>query len=229
MMQSGMMQSGMMNSQLQQQPNSMMSSQQYAQPGMMNCQQQQQQQVPQPNMMQSQPGMSPNRPGMIPPQTPPRGIMSAQQQQQQDTVQQGFYRENPPQSPQFQSPAQQQPYYSNAMPTPQPQGSWTAGMHNASPHMGQPPQMRLQQQLQQPPPPPVPVYSSITVDQPLLLSQKSGVFGFGGGAPHWSYQITTVLQSQPPMTWIVRRRFRHVVALEDRMREDCPGAILPPR
>lgn len=79
-----------------------------------------------------------------------------------------------------------------------------------------------------------------------------GVGGGGGGgivsslwgsSPHWSYQITTQIPlpsmtqpdqpnqppPPPPQLWFVRRRFRHVVALEDRLREDCPGAILPPR
>ena len=34
---------------------------------------------------------------------------------------------------------------------------------------------------------------------------------------------------RPPPATTVRRRFRHFVALEERLREMCPGAILPPR
>jgi hypothetical protein len=83
-------------------------------------------------------------------------------------------------------------------------------------------------------------YSRILVTEPLLLqSSPGGLFGIGQ-PPHWSYQITTELnpnvQQQQQQNggghqgvWMVRRRFRHVVALEDRLRDDCPGAILPPR
>lgn len=78
-------------------------------------------------------------------------------------------------------------------------------------------------------------YNRILVTEPLLLqSSPGGLFGIGQ-PPHWSYQITTELnpnvqqQNGHQGVWMVRRRFRHVVALEDRLRDDCPGAILPPR
>jgi hypothetical protein len=83
------------------------------------------------------------------------------------------------------------------------------------------------------PPPVVPVYAKILVTDPLWLQSAAR---FLGGAPFWSYQI--VAQLLPPGDvnpqvstghWQVRRRFRHVVALEDRLRQECPGAILPPR
>lgn len=93
----------------------------------------------------------------------------------------------------------------------------------------------------QPPPPPT-IYGKVTVSDPLLIQAPGGLLGLRQ-APHWSYQIvTTVLPLAPAttvhalpapatttQTWLVRRRFRHVVALEDRLRQDCPGAILPPR
>ena len=100
-------------------------------------------------------------------------------------------------------------------------GSYTAGMHNATPSLGVPPTLNIQPQA------PVPTnFGTIVVGEPLLL-QGGGKGVMFGGAPYWSYQITTQLPQAH--TWIVRRRFRHVVALEDRLREDCPGAILPPR
>ena len=82
--------------------------------------------------------------------------------------------------------------------------------------------------LAQPPPQQQPfLYAKVSVTEPLLLQTAPALFGLGQ-PPHWSYQLTTELQ-QGGGLWMVRRRFRHVVALEDRLREDCPGAILPPR
>ena len=80
------------------------------------------------------------------------------------------------------------------------------------------------------PPPAVPTfYAAVKVTDPLLIPGQA----LFGNAPHWSYQIATTLQPQGNggggMVWLVRRRFRHVVALEDRLREECPGAVLPPR
>jgi hypothetical protein len=75
-------------------------------------------------------------------------------------------------------------------------------------------------------------FASITVSDPLLIS-SSGVSLFGiRQPPHWSYQVLTSFQpssSGPVGCWVVRRRFRHVVALEERLRQECPGAIFPPR
>jgi hypothetical protein len=100
-----------------------------------------------------------------------------------------------------------------------PLGNPMAGMHNIHPQQGLPPQMRSY------PVPAAPThYGTVTVDQPLLLTGKGSLFV--KSTPFWSYQIATQV---PPHVWVVRRRFRDVVALEDRLRQDCPGCILPPR
>mmetsp|Transcript_13576 Transcript_13576/g.24545 ORF Transcript_13576/g.24545 Transcript_13576/m.24545 type:complete len:742 (-) Transcript_13576:137-2362(-) len=79
-----------------------------------------------------------------------------------------------------------------------------------------------------------PRYGRIVVNDPMLI-QGSGLFA---GPPHWTYLVTVhsknakspqkQSQPQPPLS-AVRRRFRHFVALEDRLRTSVPGAILPPR
>jgi len=74
----------------------------------------------------------------------------------------------------------------------------------------------------------------ITVSDPILV-QAPGVFA---GPPHWTYYIN--VRGMKKVAEVngeefsavqnsVRRRFRHFVALEDRLRNVCPGAILPPR
>ena len=100
-----------------------------------------------------------------------------------------------------------------------------------------------------PPPPFEAQYGRISVTDPMLI-QGTGLFA---GPPHWTYLVTVYSkksaitrlqqqQSQPlandallqqqqqeqPVS-AVRRRFRHFVALEDRLRQSVPGAILPPR
>jgi hypothetical protein len=131
-------------------------------------------------------------------------------------------------------------------------GSPTAGMYNGvtprnssniPPQQNFPPMHNPQSMMQ--PTRPMAVapgfYTRVLVTEPLLLqSSPGGLFGIGQ-PPHWSYQITTELNTNVPQqngpgggghhqgVWMVRRRFRHVVALEDRLRDDCPGAILPPR
>ena len=128
-------------------------------------------------------------------------------------------------------------------------GSPTAGMYNGvtsrnNNHMQPQPNMQPMhnpQAIMQPTRPMAVApgfYTRILVTEPLLLqSSPGGLFGIGQ-PPHWSYQITTELnpnvqqqsgQGGHQGVWMVRRRFRHVVALEDRLRDDCPGAILPPR
>jgi hypothetical protein len=113
-------------------------------------------------------------------------------------------------------------------------GSPTAGMHNhvmggspshMSPYGSAPPMIQPTRPLAVAPG----FYTRVLVTEPLLL-QAAPVGGFFtiGQAPYWSYQVTTECKEQGGV-WMVRRRFRHVVALEDRLREDCPGAILPPR
>lgn len=54
--------------------------------------------------------------------------------------------------------------------------------------------------------------------------------GLFGTPPHWTYSVTTLpKQGHPGSVIVVRRRFKHFVALEERLREACPGSILPPR
>jgi hypothetical protein len=116
-------------------------------------------------------------------------------------------------------------------PTQQP--NLKAGMYNAQRGLGQVPSTRPG--LVEPPPVPSP-YSKVTVAEPLLVNsgRGGGILGLGVQPPHWTYQVLAEFkaippQQQPPHPWIVRRRFRHVVALEDRLRQEFPGAILPPR
>jgi hypothetical protein len=114
-----------------------------------------------------------------------------------------------------------------------------AGMFNNPGHQMQQQQQLLMQQHQQqylptPTSPPAtitdPLYIRVLISDPILVQSDSSFFGVRQ-PPHWNYQITTELTpaNGGGGIWIVRRRFRHVVSLEDRLREDCPGAILPPR
>jgi ribosomal protein L9 len=150
----------------------------------------------------------------------------------------GFYRDREPpvsalQAQQtYSSPGLGQPGIQQQSPQYQPQqsGSYNTGFQNQSPSMLMPPQLLHPTQ----PPPPIqqPMYGRVTISDPVMVQSQS-VFGIRQ-PPHWSYQIATQILPQPPHSpsgcvWLVRRRFRHVVALEDRLREDCPGAILPPR
>ena len=74
-----------------------------------------------------------------------------------------------------------------------------------------------------------PLYGRVTVSDPLLV-QAHGLFA---GPPHWTYAVTVCVQGGDVRSragvQTIRRRFRHIVALEDRLRECCPGTILPPR
>lgn len=90
-----------------------------------------------------------------------------------------------------------------------------------------------------PPEPFEPHYGKVVVGDPMLI-QGSGLFA---GPPHWTYLVTVYAknsgnnaniqqqqqQQNPQPISAVRRRFRHFVALEDRLRLSVPGAILPPR
>lgn len=98
-----------------------------------------------------------------------------------------------------------------------PTASPTVGMHNSMNRYARPPPIVQ-------PPPFEPVYGQVTVSDPLLVQPPSL---FNVVPPHWNYQIQTALKEGG--FWVVRRRFRHIVALEDRLRGECPGAILPPR
>lgn len=70
-----------------------------------------------------------------------------------------------------------------------------------------------------------PIYVDIKVTEPMLIQQQNFLIS---SPPYWSYQIASTLANNQG-TWLVRRRFKHVVALEDRMRQACPGSILPAR
>ena len=77
-----------------------------------------------------------------------------------------------------------------------------------------------------------PVHGVITISDPILV-QSPGVFS---GPPYWTYAVTTrdvnVVEGQEEYSKVVnsvRRRFRHFDALEQRLRADRPGSILPPR
>jgi hypothetical protein len=86
-----------------------------------------------------------------------------------------------------------------------------------------------------------PLYTRVVVSEPMLIQTQTL---FLSSTPYWSYQISTTLANNNggntntntytntnggTSCWLVRRRFRHVVALEDRLRQTCWGSILPPR
>jgi hypothetical protein len=95
-------------------------------------------------------------------------------------------------------------------------------MHNAAPNMNL---GRVRNIILLKPQDVPPLYTDIKVTEPMLIQNQSFLIN---SPPYWSYQITSILAGNQG-TWLVRRRFRHVVALEDRLRHSCPGSILPPR
>lgn len=129
--------------------------------------------------------------------------------------------------------AQQQQQLTNRYYQPTQAPSTLAGMHNPSSQvrsLGQAPRLVIVK-----PPPITTVYEKVLVTEPILVATQKGLLGSltGQSTPHWSYQITTHFKpmenNQQAPYWVVRRRFRHVVALEDRLHEEIPGSILPPR
>jgi PX domain len=102
------------------------------------------------------------------------------------------------------------------------QPSATVGMHNSMQniHMGRVRKITLVK-----PQDVAPLYTGIRITEPMLIQTQSFLIS---SPPYWSYQIAARLAGNQG-TWLVRRRFRHVVALEDRLRQMCPGSILPPR
>lgn len=87
-----------------------------------------------------------------------------------------------------------------------------------------------------------PLFSSVLVSNPTFV--KDSLFGFNliPQGSYWLYNVTSTLYpdtannnnnnsnaQQQQQKVVVLRRFRHFVALEDRLRKACPGAILPPR
>ncbi|KAL3938872.1 MAG: hypothetical protein SGBAC_006295 [Bacillariaceae sp.] len=99
-------------------------------------------------------------------------------------------------------------------------GSATAGMHNIMPGSGQVRKMVLTK-----PEEVAPLYTKIAITEPMLIQTQNFLLS---SPPYWSYQVTSCLANNQG-TWLVRRRFRHIVALEDRLRQSCLGCILPPR
>lgn len=118
---------------------------------------------------------------------------------------------------QIQHPTQQQ-HYSGSFAQP----SLAAGMHNSAQNanLGRIRKVELFKPQEVPP-----VYVDIRVTEPMLIQTQSFLIS---SPPYWSYQITSQLTGNLG-AWLVRRRFRHVVALEDRLRQACPGSIIPPR
>lgn len=102
------------------------------------------------------------------------------------------------------------------------QPSSTAGMHNSTQKMNL---GRIRKVALVKPQDVPPLYINIRVTEPMLIQTQSFLIS---SPPYWSYQITSQLAGNQG-TWLVRRRFRHVVALEDRLRQACPGSIIPPR
>jgi len=77
-----------------------------------------------------------------------------------------------------------------------------------------------------------PLFGPVSVTDPILV-QSPGILA---GPPHWTYAVIIrdmkKIEGQEQFSAVVssvRRRFRHFVALEERTRRDCRGAILPPR
>lgn len=70
----------------------------------------------------------------------------------------------------------------------------------------------------------------VAVHDPQFIAGANflGVPVSGAAGQHWTYAFTTTTEGTQH-TEIVRRRFRHVVALEERLRVTCPGVVLPPR
>jgi hypothetical protein len=102
------------------------------------------------------------------------------------------------------------------------QPSSTAGMHNSVQNMNL---GRVRKITLVKPQDVAPLYTDIRVTEPMLIQSQSFLIS---SPPYWSYHITALLAGNQG-TWYTRRRFRHVVALEDRLRQMCPGSILPPR
>ncbi len=129
----------------------------------------------------------------------------------------GYYYGTREQQIQHPPPPQQHQFSGNFV-----QPSTTAGMHNTAQKMnlGRIRKVALVKPQEVPP-----LYIDIRVTEPMLIQTQSFLIS---SPPYWSYQITSQLDGNQG-TWLVRRRFRHVVALEDRLRQACPGSILPPR
>jgi actin-related protein len=128
-----------------------------------------------------------------------------------------------PQAPVYQGQGPGNNYYYGTQQQPQIQSpSTTAGMYNSASNgpLGQVRKMTLTK-----PQDVVSLYTRIVVTEPMLIQTQNFLIS---STPYWSYQVTSSLANNQG-TWLVRRRFRHIVALEDRLRQSCLGSILPPR
>ena len=79
----------------------------------------------------------------------------------------------------------------------------------------------------------VPRFAQVQVYDPRHVSSDFGVAGLlsslaGSSPKFWVYTVSST-QPSNNKTLHVQRRFRHFDALQDRLREACPGAILPSR
>jgi len=166
------------------------------------------------------------------PQTTAPGPPMQQQNSGHAGFSPGFYRPNPnvvdprqhsmpslqvQQNPNFSSPQRQHNASTGRLsytPTP----SLTAGMHNTRSNSIRRPPVVVE------PTPFEAIYGQVTVAEPLLVQPPSL---FNVVPPYWTYQVQTALKEGG--CWLVRRRFRHIVALEERLRIECIGAILSPR
>jgi len=194
------------------------------------------------------PAAAPPVPASSYPQYPnPTGVQQQHQQQPQGVMNAmaGSYYYSTSGAGQMQQGQQQtigRPN-NNHVNTPPPQPSVLAGMHvGHNVHLGGVPADSSGRQSSSfnqfsvapsvltnytPPAPFDPLYGKIIVNDPMLI-QGSGLFA---GPPHWTYLVTVYGKndtSNQPIS-AVRRRFRHFVALEDRIRTSVLGAILPPR
>ncbi|KAL3917551.1 MAG: hypothetical protein SGILL_004660, partial [Bacillariaceae sp.] len=192
-------------------------------------QQQQLQQQPYPPPQQHQQPLSntmnPVMGGVVPTMNPQQQQINSQLQGMNLNDSNGFYRDYNAQgapSPNVNAQVASQNGYYYGTQNPGPAPSTTAGMHNAMPNMnlGNVRKINLVKPEDVPP-----LYTDIRVTEPMLIQTQSFLIS---SPPYWSYQLTSQLANNQGM-WHVRRRFRHVVALEDRLRIACPGSILPPR
>jgi len=221
------------SNQMQQQNQGQMMPDQQQQSGMQHPRmQQQQQQQQQPPSQISAPGvMYRDHSGLDGGINNPAGFADHSAAMQQPGIMGQSTMNNPASPSRFYHPGQQPVptagmHNSTMSPSQQPASSLYGGGGGGSSVMPQ--QRYLAMAITKPPDVPT-WYGKVTINDPMLLQAPSKLFNMVSAPPHWSYQVTTEIRGQPPSVWMVRRRFRHVVALEDRLRHECPGAILPPR
>lgn len=162
-------------------------------------------------------------------QTPPKKGTNASYQERSQRNQSSYQERS-----QLNNHYQQQQQYQHQQPQPQKQtlsplaGMFNSQRNNAMNSSNHNSNTQHSFSLYATPPPEFePIYGDLMVNDPRLV-KESGLFG--SPPPHWTYNVSTLPKSGHSGAVIsVRRRFRHFVALEDRLREACPGAILPPR